>query len=62
MKASGVPALSLGYDAYDALLESSLIGVRGQTVEGLSMPALRAIDSTNRVYIEPPTRHLTEEK
>ncbi|HEX9866877.1 MAG TPA: hypothetical protein VGC03_18085 [Acidimicrobiia bacterium] len=62
MKAPGVPALSLGYDAYDALFESSLIGVRGQTVEGLSMPAIRAIDSTNRVYIEPPTRHLTEEK
>ena len=52
-----VPALLLGYDASDASF-----GVRGQTVEGLSMPAIRAIDSTNRVYIEPPTRHLTEEK
>jgi hypothetical protein len=62
MKAPGVPALSLGYDASDALFGSSLIGVPGQTVEGQCMPALRAIDSTNRAYIEPPTRHLTEEK
>ena len=45
-----------------SLFGSSLIGVRGQTVKGQSMPALRAIESTIRVYIEPPTRHLTEEK
>lgn len=57
-----VPALILGHDATNASFASSLIGIRGQTVEGRSMRALRAIDSTNRVYIEPPTRHPTEEE
>jgi len=62
MKVPGVPALIRGYDVSDALFGSNLIRVTGQTVEEHGMPSLRAIDSTNHVYIEPPMRRLTEEE
>jgi len=62
MKAPGVPALSLGNDVSNVCFGSRLIGARGQTVERPGTLALRAADSTNCVYIEPPPPHLTEEK